>query len=103
MSADSGIGGNGGGGGGGFGGGGDGFGGGGGKGGRRPGENGGGGGGGGGDGGDGGDGQLHMTPASSLWPQLWDPNAKAEQWVSADSAPVHATSSSQIGPVPCPK
>ncbi len=43
------------------------------------------------------------TPASSRWLQLWIPNPRWLHSVSFDSLPVHVTSSSQMGPLPCPK
>ena len=45
-------------------------------------------------------GDLHLTPASSSWRQLCFPSGLARQSMSLFSLPVHATSSSQIGPVP---
>ena len=57
---------------------------------------------GGGGGGDGGAG-WHTTPASSLWPQLCEPQMPTMQLSSRDSVEEHATSSSQIGPLPVPK
>lgn len=44
-----------------------------------------------------------MTLASSLCLQLWDPIPRCLQSLIDDSVPVHAMSSNQIGPVPCPK
>ena len=43
------------------------------------------------------------TPASSLWRQLWDPIPRCRHSVSFDSLPEQATSSNQMGPLPCPK
>ena len=44
----------------------------------------------------------HTTPASSLCPQLCEPNPECEQLVREDSDPVHARSSSSMEPDPCP-
>jgi hypothetical protein len=43
-----------------------------------------------------------MTPASSLWTQLWLPIGLARQSIKRDSLPVQATLSSSTGPVPWP-
>ena len=44
-----------------------------------------------------------MTPASSVWSQLWLPTPMLGQNTSRVSLPEHSTLSSQIGPVPRPK
>ncbi len=44
---------------------------------------------------------IHSTPASSKWTQLCV--ASYGQKAIDDSSPTQATSSSQMGPVPCPK
>ena len=46
---------------------------------------------------------IHLVPASSAWLQLWMPMGLDPQSSSRASVPVHATSSSNIGPVPAPK
>lgn len=43
---------------------------------------------------------LQVTPASSTWPQLVFPQPENLHWWMVSSAPVHATSSIQIRPVP---
>ena len=43
-----------------------------------------------------------MTPASSLWLQLWVPIGLARQSIKRDSLPLQATLSSSTGPVPWP-
>ena len=45
---------------------------------------------------------AHMTPASSLWLQLWVPIGLARQSIKRDSLPLQATLSSSTGPVPWP-
>jgi hypothetical protein len=46
---------------------------------------------------------VHLTPASSLCPQLWDPSALAGQSMSLVSVPRHWTLSNQIWPAPLVK
>lgn len=46
--------------------------------------------------------RLHRTEASSVWTQLCIPIPLLGQSVSLSSVPVHATSSSKMGPVPAP-
>ena len=43
---------------------------------------------------------LHLTPASSICPQLWSPRGLAGQFKRRASSPAHLTSSNQIWPVP---
>ena len=43
---------------------------------------------------------THLTPASSLWSQLWFPSGLARQSMSLDSEPRQITLSNQMGPVP---
>ena len=44
----------------------------------------------------------HMTPASSEWEQSWDAMPWCWQSASLVSFPVQVTSSSWMGPTPCP-
>ena len=46
---------------------------------------------------------MHLTPASSLWLQLWRPIPLLGQESSVVSAPLHCTLSKRMGPVPAPK
>ena len=46
---------------------------------------------------------VHLTPASSMCPQLWLPSGLAGQSMSLDSVPRHWTSSNQIRPIPLVK
>ena len=48
---------------------------------------------------------LHwqITPASSVWAQLWFPHPWLKQSASRVSCPVHCTLSSQMEPLPLPK